>query len=248
MKTQRRRRKVNYEGIAGILLILANIWAIIYLLNIDSKEISSSTVEHSAVDTNSEEKHEKIYIKEFIAEDYGNSLVKASTYKLVNANGPIEFEKSIDSEDITLLAKLIEAEGGEIPIEARARIGSVVINRKYSDLFPDTVQTVIFQPDQYETVSKGLLPDFPNEENLELAEWLLENSQNREFWYDYCIELGISDKTVYQANSSIDMNDYAYKILDEYGVTEYGYEWHMCYWESIDDYTDIPYSEIIITP
>lgn len=155
---------------------------------------------------------------------------------------------TVNPDDVVLLAKLIEAEGGSIPEEARARIGAVVLNRRKSDLFPDTISAIAYSG-QYETVNCGLLPSNPREENLELARFLLELSEDSEAWYQYCLDIKISDKTVFQANSCIDMSEYAYKIVDEYGTLESGFSWHMCYWESIYDYSDYgTYSEIIIAP
>lgn len=153
--------------------------------------------------------------------------------------------KSVD-KDVFLLAQVIEAEGGNIPLEARARIGSVVVNRLHSDLFPNSIYEIAYSG-QYDTVNKNLLPEIPTEENLELASYLLDLGKDSELWYEYCLEIDISDKTVFQANSCIDMHSYAYKILDEYGTNEYGYSWHMCYWESIYDYSDYGvYSEIYV--
>lgn len=155
---------------------------------------------------------------------------------------------TVNSDDVVLLAKLIEAEGGSIPEEARARIGAVVVNRRKSELFPDTIDAIAYSG-QYETVNCGLLPSNPSEENLELARFLLELSEDSEAWYQYCLDIKISDKTVFQANSCVDMSEYAYKIVDEYGTLESGFSWHMCYWESIYDYSDYgTYSEIIISP
>lgn len=162
-----------------------------------------------------------------------------------NTSQTITTTKTVDP-DVFLLAQVIEAEGGHIPLEARARIGCVVMNRLHSDLFPNSIYEIAYSG-EYETVNKNLLPETPIAENIELAKYLMDLGKNSKSWYEYCLNLEISDKTVFQANSCIDMHSYAYKILDEYGTNEYGYSWHMCYWESKYDYSDYGiYSEIHI--
>lgn len=51
----------------------------------------------------------------------------------------------------------------------------------------------------------------------------------------------VLNRVVYQANSNIDQSEYSYTTLDEYGVIG-TYEYHMVYGESIQDFSNVPYS------
>ncbi len=77
-----------------------------------------------------------------------------------------------------LLARIIACEMGcnWIPDEQQLYVGSVVLNRVASDLFPDTLQAVIYQPGQYAPAISGWLETVqPDERTRENARWLLEN-------------------------------------------------------------------------
>ncbi|GAB6158394.1 cell wall hydrolase [Desulfotomaculum varum] len=58
-------------------------------------------------------------------------------------------------EDLDLLARLVQAEAGGEPLEAQIGVAAVVINRVQSDLFPDTIQEVIYAPNQFAPVRNG---------------------------------------------------------------------------------------------
>ncbi|MDD2420559.1 MAG: cell wall hydrolase [Heliobacteriaceae bacterium] len=58
-------------------------------------------------------------------------------------------------EDIDLLARLIEAEASGEPYSGKVGVGMVILNRVDSDLFPNTIREVIFEPWQFEPVQNG---------------------------------------------------------------------------------------------
>ena len=64
---------------------------------------------------------------------------------------------SIDwnAEDAYLLAKIAMAEAEGENIEGKALVILVVLNRVWSDEFPDTIEEVLFQPLQFSTVIEG---------------------------------------------------------------------------------------------
>lgn len=144
------------------------------------------------------------------------------------------------SYEIRLFASLIEAEGGIAPKITRERIGISCINRVESEYFPNSIEGVIEAPNQYETYIKGLLPENPTEENMEIAKEIMGLFYT-DSWSEYCISKNLSAKTVFQANSCVDQSSYAYTILDEYGLVG-SYEYHMVYGESKYDYSEVPYS------
>ncbi len=81
-------------------------------------------------------------------------------------------------EDVDLLARLIYCEMGctWIPDEQQRNVGSVVLNRIASPLYPNTLREVIYQPGQYSPAGSGWLETVtPDERTIENAKWLLEN-------------------------------------------------------------------------
>ena len=85
-----------------------------------------------------------------------------------------ETEKSYTDEDLWYLSRVIQAESGYCSKEMMEGVGSVVLNRRDSDLFPDTIPEVIQQPGQYSTLS-WLESQEPTDEVMEVAIDLLEN-------------------------------------------------------------------------
>lgn len=83
----------------------------------------------------------------------------------------------LSSEDVTLLAKIMQEEDGhEWPDWAIMAIGEVVLNRVASVEFPDTIEAVLMQenPEQYAPVHSTRWENFePGERYVELAERLL---------------------------------------------------------------------------
>jgi spore germination cell wall hydrolase CwlJ-like protein len=59
------------------------------------------------------------------------------------------------NDELTLLAALIQAEGGNQPYEGQVAIGAVVMNRVRSGAYPNTIQGVISAPGQFGPASTG---------------------------------------------------------------------------------------------
>ena len=85
-----------------------------------------------------------------------------------------ETEMSYTDEDLWYLSRVIQAESGYCEKAMMEGVGSVVINRRDSDLFPDSIRAVIEQPGQYSTLS-WLESQEPTDEVMEVAIDLLEN-------------------------------------------------------------------------
>ena len=60
-----------------------------------------------------------------------------------------------DAEDAYLLAKIAIAEAEGEGIEGKALVMMVVLNRVWSEEFPDSIEDVIFQENQFSPVSNG---------------------------------------------------------------------------------------------
>ena len=88
-----------------------------------------------------------------------------------------ETTEAINEEDLELLAHLIFAESGSdwIEDETLYYVGSVVLNRVNSDLFPDTIYDVIYQRGQYACTWDGNIEKTPTERCYVIAEDLLRN-------------------------------------------------------------------------
>lgn len=89
----------------------------------------------------------------------------------------IEPKYEWDDIDYYYLAHIINAEAGAdyCSDELMAYVGSVVINRMESPLFPDTIKEVIEQPGQYQPTWSGTMALEPSDRAWEIACELLEH-------------------------------------------------------------------------
>ena len=60
-----------------------------------------------------------------------------------------------DGEDERMLAKIAMAEAEGESVEGKALVILVVLNRVWSDEFPDSIEEVIFQKNQFSPVAEG---------------------------------------------------------------------------------------------
>lgn len=65
------------------------------------------------------------------------------------------YSRDWDGEDSEMLMKIAMAEAEGESVEGKALVMLVVLNRVWSDDFPNTIEEVIFQPVQFSTVSEG---------------------------------------------------------------------------------------------
>ena len=85
-----------------------------------------------------------------------------------------ETEVAYSDDDVWYLSRVIQAESGYCERAMMEGVGSVVINRKNSDLFPNSIREVVEQPGQYSTLS-WLSSQVPTDEVMEVTYDLLEN-------------------------------------------------------------------------
>ena len=73
--------------------------------------------------------------------------------------------------EVETLARMIQAEAEEEPLEGKVAVGAVIINRLRHPDFPDTLMEVLTQEDQFEPMSNGRFAgiDKANDECLEAA-------------------------------------------------------------------------------
>lgn len=94
----------------------------------------------------------------------------------VAAQEPVVEEPPYSEEDLDLLSRLITAEMGAswVPDEIQLYVGSVVLNRLHSDLYPgETIYEVIYQDGQYSPTWTGAINNTPDERTIENAKRLL---------------------------------------------------------------------------
>lgn len=66
---------------------------------------------------------------------------------------PEEYE--IFTDDMNMIAQLVEAEAGDQDLEGKQLVVDVVLNRVDSDQFPNTVEEVIYQKHQFSVIRNG---------------------------------------------------------------------------------------------
>ena len=91
--------------------------------------------------------------------------------------GTIETETeapAYSDDDLWYLSRVIQAESGYCSKEMMEGVGSVVLNRRDDERFPNTIREVIEQPGQYSTLS-WLSSQVPTEDCMEVTIDLLEN-------------------------------------------------------------------------
>lgn len=59
------------------------------------------------------------------------------------------------SQDVMLLARVIEGEAADEPMYGKVAVGAVILNRIRSSAFPNTMAGVVYQPMAFESVANG---------------------------------------------------------------------------------------------
>lgn len=115
-------------------------------------QISDREKEILAYEEEIRKKDEDIeYLKQKLAEE------RAMSQQAANAAWRDISEVQFADGDRYLLANLIYCEAGAEPYDGKVAVGSVVINRVLSSVYPDTVVGVIYQKSQFSPVASGRL-------------------------------------------------------------------------------------------
>lgn len=62
-------------------------------------------------------------------------------------------------DELSLLACVVQAEAGNQDLHGKELVADVVLNRMDSDMFPSTIKEIIFQKNQFSTVTDGALDE-----------------------------------------------------------------------------------------
>lgn len=93
----------------------------------------------------------------------------------------------LDEHDRNLLARLVQAEAGIEPFLGKIAVIHVIFNRIADGRFPKTIEGVIYQPNQFETVSNGSINNIPTLEDYHAVDEAYQNRTNDDgsvFFYD----------------------------------------------------------------
>lgn len=121
-------------------------------ISITSGQISDAEAEALAFEAEIKKQEENIeYLKKKLAEE--QALSKLAAQSKWRDISEVQFEES----DRYLLANLIYCEAGGESYAGQLAVGSVVMNRVLSSVYPDTVAGVIYQKSQFSPVASGRL-------------------------------------------------------------------------------------------
>lgn len=124
----------------GILLIICMVFCLTACGKADKEQEQQPT--------------EEIATEESVAStELMSSTEKVSVSEIEKPNTQSAYFLDWDAEDAYLLAKIAMAEAEGEDTEGKALVIRVVLNRVWSDSFPDTIHDVIFQPKQFSPVS-----------------------------------------------------------------------------------------------
>lgn len=174
-KAQReiRQRKIRQRIInrSTRRLMIANA-IVILLIMIATLYLVTSSMEKVQVTNTNEEKESKVENAESIeVEEYS---FESSEYPTLT------YSKDWDAEDSYLLARIAMAEAEGCNTQTKTLIIMCVLNRVWSNEFPDTIEEVIFQENQFSPIDNGRWDRVePNEDCYEAVKVVMEAK------YDY---------------------------------------------------------------
>lgn len=82
--------------------------------------------------------------------------------------------RTYNEDDLYWLSHAIFAESGNQPMKGRIAVGTVILNRVADPTFPNTVEEVIFQPNQFSPVDNGTIYRDPDKDSIVAAKLCLD--------------------------------------------------------------------------
>ncbi len=73
------------------------------------------------------------------------------------------------SDETYLVARVIYAEAAGEPYEGKVAVGAVIMNRVNSNLFPNTIAGVIYEPWQFSCVGNWMFNSAPDQDSIDAA-------------------------------------------------------------------------------
>lgn len=128
------------------------------------------------------EQHSLIAPVRALCTAFGVAVTWDSTQDAIDITGtPSPLSGGYDEESLLWLSRVINAESGNQPLIGKIAVGTVILNRVDSSLFPDTIRDVIFDSrygsHQFSTVTNGSIYDTPNAESEIAAKLCLDGAR-----------------------------------------------------------------------
>lgn len=92
----------------------------------------------------------------------------------INLNPRQAIGRSITQREMDLLARAISGEARGEPLLGQVAVGAVILNRLFSSAFPNTIEGVIYQPNQFSAVCDGQINLIPSSSSYLAARRALE--------------------------------------------------------------------------
>ncbi|MGM0415111.1 MAG: cell wall hydrolase [Bacillota bacterium] len=77
--------------------------------------------------------------------------------------------QNFSSDEIKILASIINAEARGESYKGKVAVGAVIINRVYHPSFPNTIKEVVYQSGQFTPVENGMIDKKPDSDSLKAA-------------------------------------------------------------------------------
>lgn len=125
----------------------------------------------------------------FICFLYGLSspVCVSNAAKTMNSTTTLrEMEEEARLGDMELIAQLVEAEAGNQDLMGKRLVVDVILNRVDSEKFPNTVEEVIFQDDQFSVIKNGRFDEAAwhmSEDSFKAVEMEYKNRTNKKILY-----------------------------------------------------------------
>ncbi|MGM0445177.1 MAG: cell wall hydrolase [Bacillota bacterium] len=142
-----------------IFLLLVMLNSIIFTNPVFTKKVSAAGLESNDILTGLG----IAAILYILFESMDNDNLVESEIDRDNLQDEQNIEINIDSINVDLLARAIYAEARGESFEGQVAVGAVIINRMNSPKFPNTVESVLYQPGQFKCVENGQIDQVPNQ-------------------------------------------------------------------------------------
>lgn len=86
-------------------------------------------------------------------------------------------DQTYDGDTMYWLSRIINAESGNQSLEGKIAVGNVVMNRVHNPRFPDNIEDVLFQKNQFTPAISGSIYREPNWESVVAAKLVLDGAQ-----------------------------------------------------------------------
>lgn len=112
-------------------------------------------------------------------------MYKGQKNLILNENKESNFPHPKTDQEILILNKIAIAEARTEGVEGMAYVMQTVLNRVASDAFPNTIEGVVFEPNQFSTIANGAYDNAqPNEESKEALEKIQEYENKGQLFFE----------------------------------------------------------------